>query len=56
MKQIPDLLCRNCPCWIQLTDIMQNQPIYGSCSKAKSKSLIRYYGSSCIVDEDGNVL
>lgn len=56
MSKIPHLLCRDCDSWIQVTDILPNKPCFGYCMKCKDRKLLRYIGSSCIVDEDGNYI
>lgn len=56
MAKIPHLLCHDCDYWVQVTDIMANKPCFGYCMKCKDRKLLRYVGSSCIVDEDGNYI
>lgn len=56
MAKIPDLLCRDCDYWVQVTNIMGNKPYFGYCMKCNDRKLLRYVGSSCIVDEDGNYI
>lgn len=49
-------LCRDCQFWFQITNLLQVNIQYGYCMKHKQRNILRYQASSCIVDNDGNLI
>lgn len=55
MKQ-KNKICRDCQFWFQITNLLQGNIQYGYCMKHKQRNILRYQASSCIVDNEGNLI
>lgn len=56
MKIDPNKICITCDCFILIPNQMDSSIYYGICTKSKFKNLVRYFKSTCIVDDEGNTL